>query len=416
MNSKINSKGKSIVLILIQKLIILVLNLCALFGIELFHYTERINNRRSEFFLSKFVDSETNNNFIVNEFLVRNLFIKRFGRNRLDDEFLEYLIEVYIKRLSGVPLKKTNSELNILNNQFNRKTLKVKDYFLLSKFLSKLGRFVLANRIDDMIKSIVMTMEFHSIYSLFQTIKFKLYYNTQSLETYLEDYSLTNYFNKFYLINTLLDKVNFSLRSNEGYLKVLGPLRENFSTDISKNSRFALIKPNINEINILNNLEFNHCYLYSYEPLKNILDISNRVLNVIDYHSKSNDKSVLNMNYYTQFLLINGYPQHLQRVLIHQIFQTPNIYFSLDYVSFYLSDKQYSENYLYPNKKISDKTKIEIHSFIWWNGWHELLANYRFCKFLNENKLFVKNSESVNELINLTVEQYAQEMEIFYEF
>ena len=413
--SKINSKVKSLFLTLIQKLIIILLNFCGLFGIELFHYTERLNNRRSESFLSKFVDSETNNNFIVNESLIRNIFIGRFGKNKLDDEFLEYLIEVYINRIKGIPLKKTNSELSILNNQFNRKTLNVRDYFLLSKFLSKIGKFVLANKIDDKINSILMTMEFNSIYSLFQTIKFKLYFDTNYLKKYLEDLSLAKYFNKYYLLNNFLDKIEFSRSFNEGCLKVLGPLRENFSTDITKDTYFALIKPNNSEINALKNIEFSHCYLYSYEPITSILENSNRVSNVTDYRSESKVKSVSSMNYYSQFILINGYPQHLQRVLIHQLFQTSNRYFSLDYISFYLSDKQYSENYLYPHKKISDKTKIEIHSFIWWNGWHNLLANYRFCKFLNENELFVENSESVDELINLTVEQYAQEMELFYE-
>lgn len=398
-----------------KKYVIFIIKFFGAFGFDVFHLSERIINKNSEVFFGRFTTK--NNNSLMNDpDLVKDILYKNFS-GKVEDGFIDFLVTTYLLRINGQRDEtfSNNSKIH-LNNLFAFNRLKPKEFYLISKYFSKLGYFELSNEIVKYVEGFFIENDYNSIYSLFQKIKILLHYKSEELVPYLSRLNLINHFNLFYHLDVFLNKLDDNKISHNNQLYVLGPLREEENLFSYKDKKIALIKPNPNEIELLNELNYSKCYLYSYSPISNILLTGDSVINVIDYHSKKNGQLVEKMNYYSQFLLINGYPQHLQRVLIHQLYETQNKYFSLDFVSFYLSDIQYSNNYLYPSKPISAKSNSEIQHFIWWNGWHDLIANFKFCKLLYEKGLLINNSDLVENIIRMDVDDYVYEMEKFYSF
>ena len=395
-----------------KKIILITIIIFGKFGIEIFHLSERINNRKSELFFRRF--NKNDNSLISDSNLVKKIISKRIG-GKVEDSFIEFLVDAFKIRFDVQKNDDFHSRNQIhIKNMFTNNNLKIQDFYLISKYFSKLGFFIFSNEIVKHVEKNLTENDYFSIYSLFQKIKVMLQYSPMELISYLQKLYLYNHFVNFFQLDVFINKFDNNHSTRKDIIYVLGPLREEKNLFNYHSKKVALIKPNIYETKLLSELSYRRCYLYSYNPIPNLAFAGDVNVNVIDYHSKKNGDLVDKMNYYTQFLLINGYPQHLQRVLIHQLFETPNNYFSLEFVSFYLSDVQYSTTYLYPSKPMSAQNNNEILEFIWWNGWHDLIANFKFCKLLYEKGFLINNSDLVENIIQMDIDKYVNQMEKFY--
>jgi hypothetical protein len=383
-------------------------------GIEVTHLTERIHNRRTESFLSKFYNYRESRFKLKDPISIRSTISNRF-KNKLDESFLDYLVECIINRINGTKFE-IDYKLGLIEFAYFMQDLDIQYHLLLSKLLSKLGQFVLAYEIEKKASEIILSKDFYSIFSLLQIVKIKLYDEKSDLEFYLYSLKLTTHFNKFFHLNRFLEKLDLRKTNSNDLIYVLGPLRNNKDLTLFINNKIGIIKPSSSELDLITVNSFKSCFLYSDYPIDYKFDIEYPIINIVDHKLKHKDDLIHKMNYYSQFFLINGYPAHLQRLLIHQLIETENNFFGINFVSFYLSDVLYSDSYRWSSKKNSEKTNHEIHHYIWGNGWHGLVSNFKFCKFLYRIGLLINNQDSVKQLLQLSIEDYALELEKNYKF
>lgn len=397
-----------------QNFILLSIRVLGNFGFEVTHLSERINNRKTEIFLSKFYNYKEGRSNIEEPIRIRSTIAVRF-KNRLDEGFLDYLVDCLMHRINGIN-SGIDHKLGLKVFTYFRKDLNIEDYFILSKLLSKLGQFVFANILEKEASEILLSKGFYSYFSLLQIVKIKLYDEKSDLEYYLSSLKLTNHFNKFFHLNRFLEKLDLSKIVTNDLTYVLGPLRRDKDLTLFFNKKLGIIKPSSSELDVINANSFKACYLYSDYPVDYHFDVKYPIINIVDHNLRSENDLIYEISYYSQFFLINGYPAHLQRLLIHQLIETENSFFGINYVSFYLSDELYSESYRWASKKNSEKSNQEIHHYIWGNGWHDLVSNYKFCNFLYRMGLLIDNSDSVEQLLQLSIEDYALELEKNYKF
>lgn len=384
-----------------------------LLGFEMFRFSERIANFQFNYFFYKISKIKTEN-LVQHPYLVKGVINSRF-KHKITDNFADSLSQIYVNRVCGLRKVSNNDIVDSWKKQHENKKLNVRDYFLLSKYFSKLGRFVVAYEIDKDLELYLNLIKFDTIYSLFQKIKYILHVDSLNLEIYLSKLGLTSHFYNNYKINSLITKLKHSNIEKNSTMYILGPLRDLSALNILQNKIIAIIKPHENELKQLNKFIYEKCYLYTAIPINEDYKFTSPTVNISDQYSKTTKHSN-KIDYYSQFLLINGYPQHMQRVLIHQLFETDINFFYIDYFTFFLSDNHYSENiFSRPFMSLCDKTPSEIHELIWSKGWHDLISNFRFVKFLLENNL-LETSKSVHEILSLSIGEYVVRMENKYKF
>jgi hypothetical protein len=216
----------------------------------------------------------------------------------------------------------------------------------------------------------------------------------------------------------LLEKSKYNCTSSNESLCILGPLREISNLKEFSGKNIALIKPNHTELDLVFKDNLGKTYLYTSEPLQNFELVDSNKYNVIFKNEKKIDNNLINVTFKNySYLLVNGFPNAVQRVLFHQIFHTENKCFSVHYSTFYLSDNLYSPNYS-RNKKDPDDLKRfkshQVHDFVWRMGWHDLLSNFNFTKFLYQNNFLIGNSEFVEKVLKLSNDDYAEALERLY--
>lgn len=398
-----------------QVIIILLVNSVGFFGFEILSFSERIVNRRMNSFFSRLAYTKANRLILIQNRVKLNRVLSDKFSNKISSEFLSFIIEVIIGRENGIKVTHRYIDVSLVSNLINEKRMKIEDYFLLSKLLSKLGEFELAHEIDNRARFVLLSNGFYSIYSLFQTIKCILQEEDLILLDYLSVNNLINHFNKFYKINQFLNNVN--CLKKEDVIYVLGPLRTMADYYNYRDKNIAVLKPRRDEVEFLLNIRYKNCYLYTFKPIEFKIDVDPKLQNVYSHKSKEKSNNFsLSANYYNSFLILNGYPSGLSRALLHQVFETANNLFYVEFLNFYLSKDFYSDNYRDGRKNLGKmESTYEIKKFIWGIGWHDLLANFKFTKFLQTKKIII-NSEFTGEVLNLSSEEYALALEKLFSF
>lgn len=388
------------------------------FGVDLLRISERIINKKNNYFFNAFISKSDQKDFTLDEDFVRNLISKRFKYKHLHDELISILTKLYLLRISHKREILESSKMKALENLvINSEVLSIEERFFISKFLSRLGLFSVANCIENKIfyKSKSFS-NISTIYDIFQIVKIELYSNPREFESYLKKIKLYKHMDKFFNISLIMDLfvVNFK-ETNKLSNLILGPLRDQVQYDDLLNYNCMLVKPNKYELNKidLTNL-INKLYLYvhkTYSP--EYINLAN-VINVVEYSDRVTSTSTLTMSYSSNFYLINGFPHHLQRVLLHQILEKKQRRFLIDHFSFYLSHVLSSPNYLFPQKNVEKMTHQELNHLIWHHGWHDLLSNFRFGLFLHDNDIIESRSELLSNILDMSVEEYALNLEKLY--
>lgn len=406
-----------------SNIILLVVRLIGTLGIDLLHFSERLVNKRSEEFFLNFLTNEVEPVGVVDMTFTndakkfKKILVQHFGIGKLSNNLMNFLTDLYLSRVEGREFIMDVYNIDNLIRQFELNRLRIDENFLLSKIFSKLGRFVLSYEIETRVIASVDSEKFKSIYELFQFIKVKFYNSPIDLKAYLKELKLINHFNKFYSYDFFLNKLEeVDINADIEKIHILGPLRDDLSDYKTKRKPLILIKPNLSEIEFIKSNKIKNAYLYSHIPIMEFSKNRHGIINVVDYNKRNNSNHLITISYISNFLLLNGFPQHLQRVLLHQIFQTDNLNFNLNFFTFFLSDKQYSDNYLYNAKPISVRTPLELHRYVWGNGWHSFLSNFRFIKFIEKNGFISSDTKQMENLLKLNLAEYALQMERFYKF
>jgi hypothetical protein len=399
LHNKLNTKQKSVV-ILVKSM--------GIIGIDLLQVSEQINNFRANLFFNSLKRAGSSNE-------VKKIIIKKFSKI-LRDEHIEFINTSYINRMIRFDSNKSSQLVDFGSILYDCK--RISDYFLLSKLLSRLGLFSYANLIEDITINCVLNNDFYSFYSLFQKLKITMYYDSESLLALIDQLRLSKHVNSFLKLNKMLEFFS-NVEIERKKLTILGPLRE---MDLVKNhvGNIAIIKPNSDELDYICNQSINLYYTYTSRPHKNLNNLQNNFYNVVDIikDKKTDFSGSDNLELIDKYLLrylINGYPQHLQRLLLHQIHQGKFNQFGLHYFTFYLSDKLYSDNYSKNRFNNSFSSSIEeINNFVWGIGWHDLLANFRFIKILHKQGALKNNSVEITNLLRMSVKDYANKLEKIY--
>jgi hypothetical protein len=398
------------------RLIIYIIRFFSILGLELFHFIEILHNRMDNIFFSRFNSRESGVGYITDRSIIVDNLLLRFSKRVLDPTFFEFLTELIYSRFNHITYENPNWG-QIWERQLNLGTLNVSDYYSISKLLSRVGRFEFSARVTmDLLRTFKID-DVTSVFELFQIIKISLYNSPETFVDFIKTLGLYNYFKRFYSIDTFHHNLIRESIDNLKGIKILGPLRGSLSEKDLQSSSLAIIKPTTAEIEyISHNYKFvKEMFYYTIEPLPFSNEHTGRIKNVVDYHSKKLFKSNLKINYYSQFLLINGYPAHLQRALTHQVFELKDSFPDIHFVSFFLSNKHYGPGYFdFSTKDVSSLTKIELVDEIWRQGWHDFIANFMFCKFLYNSGLIESSSQSVRQILNYSVIEYATKMEEFY--
>lgn len=401
-----------------KTLIVFSIRFLGFIGLELFSLSERIVNIRNTKFFNKFTSGSKESNkqeFILDYDFIKKTISKRFKKNKLDIEVIELLSKLFVSRVEGNKIDISISQKKlIIEGIINNELLELVDLFLLSKFFSKLGVFSVAEGIEShTLTNLEDGNSWSTVYELFQIIKLKLF------KDYNESLRLVT---KFNLLRFMQKKYNFddfqflftAKEVNPNYL-ILGPLRAEILDEEMDLNICMIIKPTETEmIRISSRPLINKLFLYTIRKLRiDYLDLRN-VINVVEYHDKH--KGIVKIKHNLNFLLINGFPQHLQRLLLHQITDIKNHRFKIDYFSFHLSDVIYPPNHSSPEKILAELSNKQIHQKLWRDGWHDLLSNFRFSKYLYLANVISTTSDSLNEILQMNQETYAVKLEKLYTF
>lgn len=397
-----------------QKSIILMINFFGLFGFDILSFSERFTNKQMNSYFSKLVNkNEDLLHFIKDRDHIDKIISKRFS-NKLNSKLIDFITEVIMTREMEVNLTHHNIGISTLSDFIDEKRMKIQDYFLLAKLLSKLGQFQISHEIEKKARYFLLSSEFYSVYSLFQIVKCKLQDEVLMLHSYLTKNRLINHFNKFYKINRYLDTVNSLNKDDVVY--VMGPLRTLSDYYSFKGKNIAVINPNSEEVELILSNRYLNCYLYTFKPIEFKINDYLNVHNVHFLKSKGSIDNVLFRDIYNTFLILNGYPMGLQRVLLHQVLQLKKRYFYLDFFNFYLSKDFYSDNYRHGRGDLGKMiSKYKIKELIWGSGWHDLIANFKFVKSLQKQGM-ISSSELTGEVLDLTPEEYALALERLFSF
>lgn len=387
-----------------------------LFGIDLFQISERIVNQRSLSFFNGFISKSNECGFILEQDLIRGLFRTRFKQKDVHDNLIEVLTDLYISRIIDERLILEKPEMKFIENLvMDNENLYFEDLFLISKLLSRLGLFSVANNIEQKTYSRLKLINTNStIYDIFQSIKIELFSNPLGVELYLNNLKLIRHMNKFYDFELFLRLFTASLTKPSNL--ILGPLRDSLNSEDLRNYNCIILKPNRVELEKISSISFKKkLYLYSsYKSISPEFLNSENIINVVEYYDKVNSSTKLKMSFNHNFYLINGFPQHLQRSIMHQIMGLKQKKFIIDHFSFYLSNNLSAINYEFPYINVDKMTQRESNHLIWENGWHDLLSNFRFSKFLYNNNIIESRSVSINNILNMSVEEYALNLEKLY--
>lgn len=391
-----------------QHFILIATKFMGLIGFEVFSLSERLVNRKFNLFFSQFPSSLQFDSSYDYKKEISNILNRHF-KERININYLRFLVEAYYCRVLNRP--KEEMLIPRIDYLFIESKLSLEDYFLIAKYLSKLGHFSLANEIENLAKKKLLFDGFNSTHELFQTIKIFLYEQTNYVDSFLRRLGLKTHFIKYYNIHLLLNKLEKNFENRAEPIYILGPLREVNNINSFFKKDVALTRPNPLELDLVYKGKFRKVFLYTKEPIDSFTD---GVLNVADYVPQENAK-VKRFSFLLRFLLINGYPSYIARVLLHQLFQTSNKHFSINYATFHLSKHLYSNNY--SSNRIENLENIEFHEvndLIWRLGWHDLLSNFRFSKFLYDSGLLINNSKITDDVLSLSVADYAIAMEKNY--
>lgn len=384
------------------------------FKFDLLSFSERIFILENRIFFKR-LETHLFKNRSINK--TNLLFQSKFRSILVTDEvsvsFVNYLLDFHDNKLT--PSKKKH-HTKIISEKLIIKDVSIKELFLLSTLYSKISHFSLALKCEEIAIHELLIINRGSLFEYFQKIKSIFYFDTASFENKLKKLMIFTYIKKNYKFFTILNLINTKTEKGNPVIPlttILGPLRTKNAIKDHQESELVIIKPNSIEIEYAKNISTKRIILYSFDPIKGYT----RNFNVVDYHF--NRKNLLDKytgpttDFFSQFMLINGYPQHLQRALIDQLTNRNALLINIEEVSFYLSDKLYSAEYIYPHKGVNELTLSERKKMLWNMGWHSLIANYRFVKFLDLHNLII-STEEVGSIIKLTIEDYARELELKY--
>lgn len=398
------------------KIIVLIVKFLGIFGIPAFVVSSALFNVRQLRFFNSFKQNKNTSLFITENKVIFDLITKRFNHKNLNQKIICLLSDLYQSRIIGVNFKNELLEELILNELKINKLLSIEDWFTLSKLLSRLGSFALAEKIDSQLVSrLFEENDCYTIFNLFQTIKSKLYTEQAYLKTYLDKIGMYKYMNQNFYLSKYL-KHNFN--NSRNHATILGPLRTSITKDDYVLYDLIIIKPNKSEIKTIIDCNSNkRVYLYTNDFSSNKTEPYDKIIYVKDLKRRflffGNERILNNL----QFFLINGFPFHLQRTLLHQIFLLDKFKFVIKYFTFYLSDNLVSETYRDSHyKNANNMSNDEKHEFVWTLGWHDLISNFRFTKLLYAKKIIKTCDENTEKILKLSISDYALKMEELYEF
>ena len=379
------------------------------FGIDVLLFSERLYNYKIQKWFKKFITK--NSKVQVDYKLLKKLLKSRF--KSLDGNELFQLREIYLNRMVHHQYYTNKHSIESSLLEFSIK-MNIKELYSFSQFVSRLGLFSVSFELEEFAKSKLLSFGFNDFYSLLQYQKVLTY--SQSNVSALMSSINTITFSVQNKTTTLLTRLASTNASDVDldFINVMGPLREINSFD-SKYHSVAITKPNKNEIDFLQKGSFKEVFLYTYNPIVgNKCKIMN---NVIDYRYNrmrlfkkfDGDEIKFELNY----LLINGYPQHIQRILLHQLFQVSRYRVLLSGVSFYTTNEIYSKSYSYQVRKLSEQTLQEKSLMVWNLGWHSLIANFRIIRLMLD-KGHIELEPKLKEISKLSVREYARVIDSLY--
>lgn len=308
-----------------------------------------------------------------------------------------------------------NDQLETIVEYLIQNLMSTQKKLFLARLFSRFGFYYIQTIIEENVISTLQKEKFNNVYDFFLYYQISIFngeINTQIFP--FNSRKIIRFLNNFYKYEYISSFLNIN-NSKTKHLLILGPLRQTINfTHISKD--VAIVKPVISEIEELKNSSLmSNVYLY-FNTIKNKLSFNESNFVYVKSDTKESIKSFTNIknleiiDKYNNELLFNGYPMHLQRVLIERSINSTHQKFNLMYFNFYLDDKVYSEKYFSSIKSLSHTNHDERRVYIYRLAWHNLISNFRLSKSLYTKNVILK-TKYTNKILNLSTKEYAKKLE-----
>jgi hypothetical protein len=389
-----------------------IVKLFGYFRINLFILVDRVNN----FFFNRFFRKLYSKDFNTNPLQVKKIMSRFRVRSKpstiaIDDILVNFFFN------------KTRIQDNSLKLEESRllegvKYLSFRKLMLLSSLFSRLGYFTLEVTIEKIAFDKLQLLKKVNIYELFCILKYSLYYDV--------DYYL--YIEKKYKIKSLLENQfkyhkiyikNFDKDDKEiDRIFLLGPLRTINDLYLEESNQLFLGKPSELEVDLIIQTKRKAILLSQapivFNPLGETL-ITNILETGYEKYRNPNHFRGYEVPRYVHYQLLNGYPMQVQRMILTLLLREKPRFIHASKMNMYLGNQIYAKNYLrfqdglYSNTLDFDSKKV----LLWRMGWHSLISNFRFTKLLYLKGYLVPDKQ-LNEILSLSVEEYANRLDEIY--
>lgn len=378
----------------LNKISLIYLNFLNLFKIDYLITSKKIQNRlfllieliifKSEVVLLK---------KIAVIFLTKNLFKENPKINNLTKLILnELMFKNNVKSLC----KSLNLNLDSLQTIGN-----INKVFLISKILQRFGNFNLAVMFENNIILNIDSLESYNLNQAIHFINIKLYYEpSKCLEAY-ETYPELKYITPYKQIETI-SKNLLNHKNQQSKVLICGPFIESFKYVDDDFDRFYFIRITKNQYYQLKSslININNKYVYYSNELEfkhQFGDLPPFDKDNLIYSDKSCNNKLIGECFENnlQYLLINGFPQAVQRLVLHNLYSNNTREICVIGANFYIN-QSYPKNYGSPESYNYQK-----------NAWHSLISNYRLINILFDNGIVTTDS-SLEHLFKYSLNELAQ--------